>query len=224
MHPTIMLSGIEEAKLHNHLQHTLEDLPNNLPQYNEIQLLGESILADHSHRPGLTMPDDLTFLLRSPLFLYTIRPRLTKCVESSGVEAMSPTLIVEGDSNHDNDFNIFVLDIRVKWDDGSWATQLLYADNILLEGRQHAEHEVGFFQCFIWFCDEASFLTHEFKAREHTIAMRMGLAKDTEALEIADNDAVAVLGMMAVDKRKTSKRLLKLKVRFKTALRGRAGE
>jgi hypothetical protein len=34
--PTI----VEEAVLHNHLQETLEDLPNNLPRYDEMRLLG----------------------------------------------------------------------------------------------------------------------------------------------------------------------------------------
>jgi hypothetical protein len=34
--PTIF----EEAKLRSHLQETLEDLPNNLPRYDEIRLLG----------------------------------------------------------------------------------------------------------------------------------------------------------------------------------------
>ena len=38
---TTMPTIIEEAELRTHLRETLEDLPNNLPQYNETRLLGK---------------------------------------------------------------------------------------------------------------------------------------------------------------------------------------
>jgi hypothetical protein len=37
---TIMPTIVEETELRTHLKETLEDLPNNLPQYDEPRLLG----------------------------------------------------------------------------------------------------------------------------------------------------------------------------------------
>jgi hypothetical protein len=37
---TIMTTIVEETELRNHLKETLEDLPNNLRQYDEPRLLG----------------------------------------------------------------------------------------------------------------------------------------------------------------------------------------
>ena len=48
---SIMPTIFGEAKLRSHLQETLEDLPNNLPRYDEMRLLGASAkykeIADH---------------------------------------------------------------------------------------------------------------------------------------------------------------------------------
>jgi hypothetical protein len=37
----------KEAELRNHLRETLEDLPNNLPRYNQTQLLGTISTLEH---------------------------------------------------------------------------------------------------------------------------------------------------------------------------------
>jgi hypothetical protein len=37
----------KDAELRNHLRETLEDLPNNLPQYNQTQLLGTISTLEH---------------------------------------------------------------------------------------------------------------------------------------------------------------------------------
>jgi hypothetical protein len=69
-------------------------------------------------------------------------------------------------------FDVYNLEIRKRWDDGTWVAQLLFDNNVLLEGRQlNAELELGFVQSFFWFCEEATFLAYEFKAREHAKAV-----------------------------------------------------
>ncbi|KAH7067432.1 hypothetical protein BKA63DRAFT_536897 [Paraphoma chrysanthemicola] len=175
----------EEAKLRMHLKDTLEDLPNNLPRYNEPRLL-----------------DDLTFLLRSPLFLYTISPRLIKPATRGTPEPLTPTSMAS-DAEFDKPgsaFDVSYLEIRIKWEDDSWAAQLVYGDNVLLEGRQlDVEQELGFMQSFWWFCEEAIFLAYEFKAREDA-------AKVTRS-----------------EKTGEKRRSLKLKIRFKDTVRGPAG-
>jgi hypothetical protein len=42
----------KEAELRNHLHETLEDLPNNLPQYNQTQLLGTISTFKHFKIPA----------------------------------------------------------------------------------------------------------------------------------------------------------------------------
>jgi hypothetical protein len=37
---TVMPTIVQETELRNHLKETLEDLPNNLPRYDEPRLLG----------------------------------------------------------------------------------------------------------------------------------------------------------------------------------------
>jgi hypothetical protein len=125
---------------------------------------------------------------------------------------------------HDNAFHISHLEIRIRWHDDSWAAQLLYGDNVLLEGRQlDIEQEVGFVQSFWWFCEEASFLAYEYKAREHAAAVRTGGASDLEPLrrneEKVDGEWVAP----GRSKGRENRRALKLRIRFRDTVRGAAG-
>jgi hypothetical protein len=195
--PTIF----EEAELRQHLQETLEELPNNLPHYDEMRLLSECLYT-FGPRPLLTSPDDLCFLICSPLFLYAITPRLTTPLAPS--TPLPPTPKSMTSDKPTNAFDISLLDIRIKWTDNSWVAQLSCSDNILLEGRQlNVKQEVGFVQSFFWFCEEASFLAYEYKAREGAWTPR----KSGEGRS----------------KTHVGRRSLKLKLRLRDNTRGRAG-
>ncbi|KAH7083808.1 hypothetical protein FB567DRAFT_92379 [Paraphoma chrysanthemicola] len=201
----------KEAKLRMHLKDTLDDLPNNLPQYNEPRLL-----------------DDLTFLLRSPLFLYTISPRLTNPVTRGTPEPLTPTSMTsDADFDKpDSAFDVSYLKIRIKWEDDSWAAQLVYGNNVLLEGRQlDIEQELGFMQSFWWFCEEASFLAYEFKAREDAAMVRRGGKVDVEGVTEEGRLENGVDGWVTPRRSKAGekRRSLKLKIRFRDTARGPAG-
>ncbi|KAF2026853.1 hypothetical protein EK21DRAFT_102930 [Setomelanomma holmii] len=187
MQPTIMPTITEEAKLRSHLKDTLEDLPDNLTQYDELRLL-----------------DDLCFLLRSPLFLYTISPRLIKPSPRFPHEPHTPMSMNHDNDKSDNVFDMLHLEICIKWEDDSWTTELLPGENVLLEGRQlDVEQKMGFIQSFWWFCEEASFLAYEYKAREYAAAgARVALAKSNGRVD---------------------RRSLKLRIRFRDTVKGPAG-
>ncbi|KAL6709153.1 hypothetical protein ACN47E_001969 [Coniothyrium glycines] len=156
------------AQLRRRLHIVLEDLPNNLPTFNEEQLL-----------------DDLCSLLQSPLYQYTIAPRLRHDKNSSTYGLLTPQSLesdLHGDNNKVMGKHMYIrgLDMRIKWDGASWATQLLHEDCVLVEGRQYStSQEAGFTQSFHFFCEEAQVLSFEFRAREHAAAVRMGKAIDT---------------------------------------------
>ena len=85
----------------------------------------------------------------------------------------------------------------------------------------NVEQEQGFEQSFHWFCEEASFLVYEFRAREHAFAVRMGTAVDTAPLgrdTVPSHD-----GWQMSTKSKGKRRALKLLVRLRSTGRGRAG-
>ena len=126
--------------------------------------------------------------------------------------------------NLDNVFDVSNLEIRIKWDDDNWVAQLSYNDNVLLEGRQlNVEQEIGFVQSFFWFCEEASFLAYEFKAREHAFDVRKGTAIDTEPLMQDEVNEDHRWQMPARSKGKEKRRSLKLRIRFRNTARGAAG-
>jgi len=208
----------EEARLRRHLRDTLEDQPSNLPRFDDVRLLGTHP-SYHQPRQQLTTADDLCFLLRSPLFLHAISPRLAPSPTST---PCPPTPVsIDGDTSG---FNILHLEIRIIYSDSSWATQLCHDNAVLLESRElNVEQEQGFEQSFHWFCEEASFLAYEFKAREHAFAVRMGNAVDTAPLKrdtVLGNDGWP---MPAKSKGKGKRKALKLLVRLRSTGRGRAG-
>lgn len=166
--------------------------------------------------------DDLCFLLRSPLFLYAISPRLT--TPSSPSTILPPTPKSMTSDMCDTIFEVTHLEIRVKSADDSCVAQLSYGDNVLLEGRQlDVEQEARFVQSIFWFCEEASFLAYEYKAREHAWAVRMGEAVDVEPL--MEGNMVKADGpkMLGRSKGRDNRRALKLKIRFRDTKRGPAG-
>jgi hypothetical protein len=116
------------------------------------------------------------------------------------------------------------LEIRIKWTEDAWAAQLCYGENVLLEGRQlGVEQEVGFVQSFLWFCEEASFLAYEFKAREGGWRVRKGEAIDEEPLNeksVMGDGRAKVSGRSKAGSRG---RALKLKIRIRNTARGPAG-
>jgi hypothetical protein len=122
--------------------------------------------------------------------------------------------------------DIFVLTslgIRIKWDKNSWATQLTHGDSMLLEGRErNVRQELGFVQSFLWFCEEASFLAHEYKAREDAWAAKKGEAMNVVQLE---QEGKPGGGWKASARSKDGKerRSLKLMIRLKNTARGPAG-
>ena len=148
--------------------------------------------------------DDLCFLLRSPLFLYAISPRLRHATNPLRVNGLIKA----------EDINIYALNIMIVRDDNSWATQLLYGGTSLIEGRQYITTEqAGFAQSFHWFCDEARFLSCEFHARELAAAEALGTAVSMQP---------AVVKPMQVDLRQTrsravaqkQRRIVKLRIRY----------
>lgn len=145
--------------------------------------------------------DDLCFLLRSPLFLYTISPRLRHTTNPSKVDGLIKA----------EDINIYALNMMVVRDDNSWATQLLHGGASLIEGRQYMTTEqAGFAQSFHWLCDEARFLSFEFHARELAAAEALGTAVSMQP---------AVVEPVQVDLRQTSARAAAQKQRRIVKLR-----
>jgi hypothetical protein len=119
-------------------------------------------------------------------------------------------------------FDIASLEIRIKWEENSWASQLTYGNNVLLEGRQHhVQQKAGFAQSFFCLCEEARFLACEYKAREHAWAVSSGRAVDTDVLRLKDGSG----GLKALrnSKGKEGRRSLKLKIRLRDTRKGAAG-
>ncbi|KAL5115568.1 hypothetical protein ACEQ8H_006544 [Pleosporales sp. CAS-2024a] len=175
-----------EAKLRHHLEEALEDLPNNLPRYDKAHLL-----------------DDLTFLLRSPLFLYAMSRRLTP--PATPRMQLPPTPQSVSSDTSSNTFDLAHLAMRIQQDDtNNWVAQLCYGDKVLLEGRQlKATQHAGCEQSFFWFCQEASFLAHEYRAREEACrAIRSKVGRATD---------------------KGARRALKLRIRLRDGPKGKAG-
>jgi hypothetical protein len=185
-------TDVEEDRLRSHLQNALNELPNDLPSYKKEQLLGQ-------YSPYLTLVkltatiDDLCFLLRSPLYLYVVGPRLRharQAAERSRVRMLTPESMDGGIASPgtkpepEDGIDTENVNMDVQWNGDSWVTRLSYGASMLVEGRQRAAQKAGCVQSFRWFCDEARFLCYEFSAREHAAAVRLGSMIDTEALEV----------------------------------------
>jgi hypothetical protein len=148
--------------------------------------------------------DDLCFLLRSPLFLYAISPRLRHATNSLRVNGLIKA----------ENINVYALNMMIVRDGSSWATQLLHGGASLIEGRQYMTTEqAGFAQSFHWFCDEARFLSCEFHARELAAAEALGTVVSMQR---------AVVKPVQVDLRQTraraaaqkQRRVVKLRIRY----------
>jgi hypothetical protein len=189
--PATSANDVEGDRLRDHLQNALSELPNDLPTYNKEQLLGQ-------YSPYFTLnkltttTDDLCFILRSPLYLYAMAPRLRRAeraAETSRIRMLTPKSTYSGISspeakrepNDGIDTQNLIMDIQ--WSGECWVTRLLYGESMLVEGRQRASRKAGFVHSFRWFCDEARFLCYEFSAREHAATVRLGTVMDAEPLE-----------------------------------------
>lgn len=148
--------------------------------------------------------DDLCFLLRSPLFLYAISPRLRHATNSLRVNGLIKA----------ENINVYALNMMIVRDGSSWATQLLHGGASFIEGRQYMTTEqAGFAQSFHWFCDEARFLSCEFHARELAAAEALGTVVSMQR---------AVVKPVQVDLRQTraraaaqkQRRVVKLRIRY----------
>ncbi|KAH8725890.1 hypothetical protein GQ44DRAFT_739374 [Phaeosphaeriaceae sp. PMI808] len=156
-----MASIFGSITLLSYLKDILEGLPNNLPHYDEVQLLG-----------GTLMTDDLCFLLQSPLFLYAISPRLKRAESRPSYEPATPNSVLDDNEEPDHRLDISKLCMRIKWINNSWIVQLRYGTSAILEGCQmNVIQDVGFIQSFFWFCEEANFLAYEYRARENASAL-----------------------------------------------------
>jgi hypothetical protein len=120
-------------------------------------------------------------------------------------------------------FDLASLKIHIKWDKNGWATQLTHGDRMLLEGRErNVRQELGFVQSFLWFCEEASFLAHEYKALEDAWAVKKGEATNVVQLEQGGKSGG---GWKAPGRSKGGKERwsLKLMIRLKNTARGPVG-
>jgi hypothetical protein len=161
----------------------------------------------------------LIFLLRSPLFLYAIAPRLARANKALDSPSHSCPATPESTTSRyikkrrNSTIDITNLRLLIKWNNSSdWTTQLLYGKEILLEGQHcNTTQAAGFTQSFHWFCEEARFLRREYAAREHAGAVRLGTARDVESVDVR-GEGVGQTQAAARGKKK-QRRIVKLKIR-----------
>ncbi|KAI4933172.1 hypothetical protein J4E85_003576 [Alternaria conjuncta] len=187
--------GQPKDRLRSHLQSSLDDSLGRLPSHDRTQLL-----------------DDLCFLLRSPLFLYAIAPRIRRAAATSERAAtglMTPSSLADERAKEEG-INISALNMRVGWDGESWATQLLYDNISLIEGREYkTTKKAGYAPSFHWFCEEARFLSYEFHAREQLAMVAPSDAVDAEPREVEGRQTRAKSAGMK------ERRVVKLSIRYK---------
>ena len=100
--------------------------------------------------------------------------------------------------------------MRVGWDGESWATQLLYDNISLIEGREYnTTKKAGYAPSFQWFCEEARFLSCEFHAREQLAMVAPSDAVDAEPREVEGRRT------RAKSAGKKERRVVKLSIRYK---------
>ncbi|KAF2126644.1 hypothetical protein P153DRAFT_399404 [Dothidotthia symphoricarpi CBS 119687] len=175
--------------LRTHFRNALNGLPGGLPKYDQEGLL-----------------DGLCILLCRPLFLYAIAPRVRResyNADSTFGEKVSQALQDSDKKCNDDkgiDIDISKLKVKIKWtanatstediednsdgdgDVGAWATQLLYGDNVLVEGRQVGiTREDSFVQSFAWFCDEVEFLQFQFRGQSLATPLKLKLKLNLKA-------------------------------------------
>ncbi|KAH6876181.1 hypothetical protein BKA58DRAFT_381182, partial [Alternaria rosae] len=122
---------------------------------------------------------------------------------------MTPNSLAE-ERVKEKGIGISALNMRVGWDGDSWATQLLYEDVPLIEGRQYkTTQKAGFALSFHWFCEEARFLGCEFHAREQVAMVARNHAVDTDLIEVEGRQT------RAKSAGKKEHRIVKLSIRYK---------
>jgi len=150
--------------------------------------------------------------LRSPLFLYAVAPRIRRGTASSQRDTtglMTPSSLAD-ESVKEEGIDISALNMRVGWDGESWATQLLYDNISLIEGREYnTTKKAGYAPSFQWFCEEARFLSCEFHAREQLAMVAPSDAVDAEPREVEGRRT------RAKSAGKKERRVVKLSIRYK---------
>ncbi|KAI4614490.1 hypothetical protein J4E83_007144 [Alternaria metachromatica] len=187
--------GQPKDRLRSHLQSSLDDSLGRLPSHDRTQLL-----------------DDLCFLLRGPLFLYAIAPRIRRATASSQRDTtglMTPSWLAD-ECVKEEGIDISALNMKIGWDGESWVTQLLYDNISLIEGREYnTKKKAGYAPSFHWFCEEARFLSCEFHAREQLAMVAPSDAVDAEPREVEDHQT------RAKSAGKKERRVVKLSIRYK---------
>ncbi|CAO2655299.1 Nn.00g103630.m01.CDS01 [Neocucurbitaria sp. VM-36] len=206
MKPSFSPTSIDENRLREHLESTLQGLADKLPSYNQGRLF-----------------DELCFLLRSDLYHYAISPRLQQV---NVLKLRLPNNVVTpkfqaNESDHEdllkpsNEIRIPLLNVSITWDGDSWATQLRYGRVMLLEGRQYnTTQEAGFVQSFQWFCEEVHFLWYEYRARERAAAARLGTTDESRGVRLGRKKTMGSEKTRAESEGDKERRNLKLKLRL----------
>ncbi|KAI4636952.1 hypothetical protein J4E93_010742 [Alternaria ventricosa] len=185
----------QKDKLRSHLQSALDDSLGKLPAQDRTQLLG-----------------DLCFLLRSPLFLYAIASRIRRATATSERAAtglMTPNSLADERVKEDG-LDISALNMKIGWDGESWATQLLYDNISLIEGREYnTTKKAGYAPSFHWFCEEARFLSYEFHSREQIAMSAPNTVVEAEPKEVEGRQT------RAKSAGTKQRRIVKLSIRYK---------
>ena len=174
--PSNLLAHIKILELRHHLQNELSKLGHKLSHSDLDKLLGRLLRPDGGDFIDLAA-DDLSFILNSPLFLYTIAPRLRAAaqnlyyVNSGSVQNNLAALTVEART----------LAVTTGRTHNSCFIQLCYGHVALIDVCKQdcvqlpkPELETEIEQIFCWFCEEVEFLVCEFSAREQAAAEILG--------------------------------------------------
>jgi len=122
---------------------------------------------------------------------------------------MTPSSLAD-ESAKEEDIDISALNMKIGWDGESWATQLLYDNISLIEGREYnITRKADYAPSFHWFCEEARFLSCEFHAREHVAMPAPNIALEAEPKEVEGRQT------RAKGAGKKQRRVVKLSIRYK---------
>lgn len=107
---------------------------------------------------------------------------------------------------------------------GSWATQLLYDDTLLIQGRGRIpEQEPGLLQSFYWFRVQADRLASKYRAQEKLTANKTGKPKlilHPPKAEVDDRDDAKTRSRGSGN---TEAQQIWLKIRFRDTSQGPMG-
>lgn len=159
--------------------------------------------------------DDLVFLLSSPLFFYTMTPRLRSAIGHMRIQNYGS----EGESSATPILNVQDVKIAIGYEGNSCFTRLSCGDVALINIKDAScPCEKGCARSFRWFCEEIEFLGYEYKARESAAAEILGKKAATSIKSRIVKLKVGKRGILAyrkagnggVDKRKSVKLKLRL--------------